>query len=389
MLVFTLFRYFPYGGLQRDFLRIALACQARGYRVMVYCLNWQGERPEGFEIVEVPVRGVGNHTRAQQFAEYVADHARWRLPACVIGFNKMPGLDIYYAADSCFEHKAQQMRSGVYRWTRRYKLFSSYERAVFNPDATTHILLIAQAQQQQFARYYDTPAERLHMLPPGVARDRRRGADWRQQRRRVRAEFGVADDGFLLLQVGSGFITKGLDRVLHALSALPADLRLRSRLLVIGEDNATSFLRLADKLGVREQLTISAGRDDIPAVLQGADIMVHPAYMESGGLVLIEAIIAGLPVLATSVCGFAHYIHEADAGVVLAEPFCQTDLNQNLRQALINTTDRQAWSANGVAFGQQQEGLYDMPNHALGVIEAVLGEQAKTLRSGHPATVAD
>ena len=53
-LAFCLYKYFPFGGLQRDFLRIALACQARGHDIRVYTLDWEGEVPAGFELVRVP-----------------------------------------------------------------------------------------------------------------------------------------------------------------------------------------------------------------------------------------------------------------------------------------------------------------------------------------------
>ena len=41
-LAFCLFKYFPYGGLQRDFVRIARACIERGHTVEAFCLAWQG-----------------------------------------------------------------------------------------------------------------------------------------------------------------------------------------------------------------------------------------------------------------------------------------------------------------------------------------------------------
>ena len=46
-LAFVLFKYFPYGGLQRDMLRIAAACQQLGYEIHVYTLSWQGDIPDG------------------------------------------------------------------------------------------------------------------------------------------------------------------------------------------------------------------------------------------------------------------------------------------------------------------------------------------------------
>ena len=334
LLVFTLFRYFAYGGLQRDFMRIAHAAHERGYDILVYCTAWEGELPDVFQVIILDVSGVSNHTKYLSFARLVKEDVRWRQPAAIIGFNRMPGLDVYYAADSCFEHKARQMRTAMYRRTERYRVMSEFERAVFGPDSHTQIMLIAESQREQFQKYYQTPDERLTMLPPGVSRDRVRQSDWLTERARIRAELNLADDDLLLLLVGSGFVTKGLDRAIHALAALPDELLSRTHMLVIGEDNPRQFLRLARQLDVTERLTVSKGRDDIPAVMQGADLMVHPAYMESGGMVLVEAVIAGLPVIATEVCGFGHFITTADTGLLIPEPFDQNVLNAAVRDAL-------------------------------------------------------
>ena len=299
LLVFCLFRYFPYGGLQRDFLKIAERCQAAGYAIHVFALEWFGDVPEGFTVEIVEADHTLNHNRYAHFADYVTEHARWLRPELIIGFNKIPGLDVYYAADPCYEYKARELRTWAYRSTRRYRRMAAFERAVFAPSANTQVLLLTETQQEQFVSTYGTQPDRLHILPPGVSQGRARGDAADEQRTRIRTELGLAEDNLLLLQVGSGFITKGLDRVMHMLAALPQDLRARVQLLVIGQDNPTAFLKLAKKLNIAEQISIQRGRDDIPAVLQAADLMVHPAYMESGGLVLIEAVIAGLPVIAS------------------------------------------------------------------------------------------
>ena len=369
VLVFVLFRYFPFGGLQRDFMRIALACQARGYAISVFCLSWQGEIPEGFNVIVVPGRGSVNHVRYRNFACDVQVQVKWHKPCAIIGFNKMPGLDVYYAADSCFAHKAQALRSPAYRLLPRSRHMAQFERAVFDRESDTKIMLIAPAQRPQFQQYYQTQSERMILLPPGVSGDRVRGPQWREQRASVRAEFAVGESELLILLIGSGFITKGLDRFLTAFASLPDELAARSRMLVIGQDNQQQFLRLAQSLGIEAKLTIVPGRNDIPAVLQAGDLMVHPAYMESGGMVLIEAIIAGLPVIASGACGFAHYIDTAQAGVVLPEPFSQSDLNTQLRSALQDDAQRRTWSDNGVAFGQSRTDLYNMPQHAVEYIE--------------------
>ena len=378
LLVFVLFRYFPFGGLQRDFMRVAKAAQRRGYAILVYATEWVGEIPQGFKVILVAAAGIMNHRRMMHFARYIGDDVQWRQPAAVIGFNRMPGLDIYYAADVCFEHKARYFRGPFYRRTERYKVMSEFENAVFGASSKTHILLITDTQREQYQRHYQTPDHRLTLLPPGVNRDRMRPSNWQRLRASVRAEFALGSDDLLLLLVGSGFVTKGLDRALRMLSQLPGDLAHRTHFLVIGQDKPGRFLRQAKQLGVADRVRIVAGRNDIPAVLQAADLMVHPAYMESGGLVLIEALIAGLPVIASGACGFSHYIDQAGAGAVIEEPFDHALFTQTVVAALGDSALLERWSQRGVSFGVAHPQLYAMPAQAMAVIDEMVARRVAT-----------
>ena len=362
IIAFCLFKYFPYGGLQRDFLRIALETQARGFHIRIYTLEWEGDIPAGFEIVVVPVYALTNHTRYRKYHAWV-DSALKEYPVeRLVGFNKMPGLDVYYAADSCYEDKAQNQRSWAYRRTPRYDLFSEFEKSVFSQDSETEILMISSAQIPLFERYYSTLPERFHLLSPGIARDRIAPANRDEIRADFRGEMKLGEDEIQLLMIGSGFITKGLDRVLIAMAALPQSLRDRTRLIVIGQDNPNTFRRMAKKLGLSNRVLILKGRDDVPRFLIGADLLVHPAYVENAGMVLLEAIVAGLPVIATDICGYAPYVEKADAGQLIPSPFRQETFNVML-EGMINKLGESDWSANGIAFAAVAD-IYDMPLHA-------------------------
>src|SRR5690625_6910145 len=100
-LAFLLYKYFPFGGLQRDFVRIAQECQHRGHRIRVYTLSWEGEVLQGFELVKVPVRSMLNHRRYARFTEWVQADMRRRQVDRVVGFIKMPVLVYYFAAEPC------------------------------------------------------------------------------------------------------------------------------------------------------------------------------------------------------------------------------------------------------------------------------------------------
>ena len=162
--------------------------------------------------------------------------------------------------------------------------------------------------------------------------------------------------------VGSGFKTKGLDRVLSGMASLPEPIRSKTHLIAIGEDKSAPFHRLAHRLKLYQQVRILGGRNDIPRFLLGADLLVHPAYVENGGIVLLEAIVAGLPVLATDVCGYAHYIEESGAGMLVPSPYSQTTFDEQLLQ-MIMSEDQQTWQENGLAFAENAD-IYSMPQRA-------------------------
>jgi len=362
-LAFVLYKYFSFGGLQRDFMRIALECQQRGHRIRVYTLHWEGDIPPGFDVRVVPVKALFNHRRYAKFSAWIkVDLARDPVDR-LVGFNKMPDLDVYYAADSCYEDKAQNLHNAFYRLSGRYRHFAEYERAVFGRGAKAEILMISEAEQQLFIKYYDTPLERLHMLPPGISLDRRAPPNAAEIRAGFRREFKLADDELLMVQIGSGFKKKGVDRSLKALAALPPALKKRTRFLVIGQDNAKGFQAQSAALGLSEQVQFLKGRSDIPRFLLGADLLIHPAYDENAGMVLLEALVAGLPALVSGVCGYAHYIAEADCGLVLDEPFEQAQLNQYLERMLSDQAARLAWSRHGLAFAETTD-LYSLPQRA-------------------------
>ena len=368
-LAFVLYKYFPFGGLQRDFMRIALECQQRGHSIRVYTLIWEGDIPPGFEVLVAPVKALVNHRRNEKLYAWIQADLAKRPVDRLIGFNKMPGLDVYYAADGCFEDKAQTLRNPIYRRWGRYKHFAEYERAVFAPEAKTEILMISEVQQPLFVKHYGTPAERFHLLPPGIAQDRRAPANAAQIRAEFREEFEVRPDELLLVQIGSGFKTKGVDRSLKAVAALPSKLKKRTRLFVIGQDDPKVFQLQSAALGLGDQVQFFKGRSDIPRFLLGADLLIHPAYNEAAGMVLVEAVVAGLPVLVSQVCGYAFYIDKAQSGRVLDEPFEQTQLNQYLVDMLDDPQARATWSRNGLAFAETAD-LFSMPQYAADLILA-------------------
>ena len=368
-IAFTIFKFFPHGGSARDLAKIAARCLERAHRVRIYALEWEGPRLQGVETVVIPTRGLRSHVRQRRFADRVTAHAAAHPVDLVVGMNKMPGLDVYYAADSCFEDKARIQRPWIYRLTTRYRHYAEFERRVFAPDSRTRILTIAPGQDAAFRDVYRTPAYRFHSLPPGIERDR--GGASLEAGHALRTEFDVAETDILVLFVGSGFVKKGLDRVLRGVAALPSAVRNRVRLVVVGDDKAGRFQRLARRLRIDARVRFVGGRDDVAAWLRAADALALPAYDEAAGMVILEAASAGVPVVATANCGYAAFLSEANAGIVTPVPFDQARFNADLER-LLTADERELMARNGRELAAS-ESLYAMAPRAVDVLETVAG----------------
>ncbi len=365
-------------------MRVVRECRKRGHDVHVFAFRWEGDIPDGVQWHRVPIKGLSRQARYRYYTRYVSEALQKLAVDCVIGFSKMPLLDIYFAADSCFLEKALTQRGAYYRFTPRYRHFKAYENEVFGAHSKTLPLLLSDLQRLAYVKHYPASEERIRLLPPGISPDRKVTAPDPAVRASFREEFGFDEQDLLILQVGSGFRVKGVDRSLRAISALPDALRKRVRYILVGQDKARRFAGLARRLGLGEQVRIFPGRDDIPRFFAGSDLLLHPAYEESAGYVLLEAVIAGLPVLTTASCGYAAYVELAAAGDVSPMPFSQSDLNARL-EMMLQALPSAPWSVNGLAFGQQPE-LYRMPETVTDLIEEAVHARARAQNPRQPDT---
>ena len=349
---FIIFKYFPFGGMQRDMLRTANELLKRGYSVEIFCLSWQGDAPENIKVHALPQKGWFNFTRYQQFID-----ATFRLISqgdydYIFGYNRMAGLDAHFAADPCFIERAHQQRSWLYRLTPRYKWFAACEKAVFSSESSTEILAVSLSEQPHFAKWYGTQSARFHYIPPYLSKDRFVLEDKAKMRAHLREAFNFGADDFVYLLTGSGFAMKGLDRAILALAAMPDALRANTRLVAVGQDNPKQFQKMAKKLSLQNHVIISKGRPDIPQLMQGTDVCIHPAYRENTGLVILEGMACGSPMLVTATCGYAHHVGDANAGLVNPAPFDQTNFNAQFLQ-MRESADKAKWAANGLSYVQK------------------------------------
>jgi len=292
----------------------------------------------------------------------------------LVGFDKLTHLDVLYCADPSIYFR---MRKERFRFLiPRYRTYLALESATFGPDRKTKVLMLSRKQLNEYRNVWRTPPERLWLLPPTIA-SARRHPEYRANgvRAALRARLRFTHRDWVWIAIGVQPHTKGLDRTIRTLREFPG-----AKLLVVGLTEtstraAKAMAARAKRLGLADRVSFLGHREDIPELMAAADLLVHPARHDTTGTVILEAVVNGLPVVTTSICGYAQHVDVAEAGIVIAEPFGY----QAFVAALSLAEDagrRDQWSASAEQYGAQPF-LYDGRTRAAEIILAAAAERVR------------
>lgn len=145
----------------------------------------------------------------------------------------------------------------------------------------------------------------------------------------TRRRLGLPAEGPLILAVGNLYPVKDHATLLRALPELPG-----VHVAIAGRgDEEPNLRRLAAELGIEERVHLLGLRDDVDRLLGAADLFVQPSRSEGLPLAVLEAMAAGLPVVATRVGGMGEAVVDGETGI-LVEPGRPEALAAALRRLL-------------------------------------------------------
>jgi len=199
-------------------------------------------------------------------------------------------------------------------------------------------LAVSETARQCVQRYFPGP---LEIVPNGVDHDRFRADLPRLER---------FDDGVRnILFVGRFDPRKGLPDLMHACSELARE-GLEFRLILVGDGQLRGQVeRLAHgPLEGRIHFEGKVGHERLPRYYASADIFCSPARGgESFGLVLLEAMASGVPIVATDLAGYRTVLTHGNEGL-LAPPRNPAALASALRRLLTDSPLRARMGARGI-----------------------------------------
>jgi glycosyltransferase involved in cell wall biosynthesis len=187
-----------------------------------------------------------------------------------------------------------------------------------------------------------------------------------------------------VLGIGRLVPRKGFDTVIRALAAVPdAELIIAGGPAAdeLGRDpEANRLRRLAERFGVADRVRLvgAVPRPDVPALLRSADVVVCTPWYEPFGIVPLEAMACGVPVIATAVGGFLDTVVDGATGM-LVPPRRPDRLAAAMRKLLAEPFWREAYGTAGVDRARSRYSWDRIAAGTLAVYEDVLG------RGGAPA----
>ncbi len=181
------------------------------------------------------------------------------------------------------------------------------------------IIAPTEMEKEYLIRYYGASPEAIRVNPCGVNLDLFRSIE----KEIARNHLGFNGDEIILF-VGRIVPIKGIDKLLIAMTYL--EKREKTKLVVIGGDKhcqeevdrlkaLTKHLQIDDSvnfLGLVEQ-------KELPYFYSAADLCVFPSHYESFGLVALESLACGTPVVATRVGGIEGVIKEGETGYIVKD----------------------------------------------------------------------
>lgn len=177
-------------------------------------------------------------------------------------------------------------------------------------DATT---IICKTAAERMIRKKVVPSEKLHVIYNGIDAGPFQcpGSD---EARKVREELGVKSDEFMVLSVGRLQKQKGYPDALKA-AAILKKRGIRFKWFVAGDGEMRSLLDgMVKELGIEDVIVFLGIRKDVHRLQWGADLFVLSSLWEGLPGVVIEAMAAGVPVIATSVGGSPELVVHGETG---------------------------------------------------------------------------
>ncbi len=184
---------------------------------------------------------------------------------------------------------------------------------------TARVVTFFREQGAALVEHESLPQHKLVLIPNGLTL-----SQTAPDRAAARAQLGLQGDEFAIMTVGRMEYQKNHVLALRSFAVLPKCERKQSVLFFAGAGEEETVLRgLAVALDIDKQVRFLGYRNDVASLLPGVDLLLMTSWFEGMPLALLEAMIAGVPILSTPWLGARNMLGDGRFGFLAPsfEPF--------------------------------------------------------------------
>lgn len=232
------------------------------------------------------------------------------------------------------------------KFIRKYRLVLPVLEYNFKSGYYSSMIATSSKIKRELINYYSIPPEKINVIPRGVDSERFKPPDSALHKNKTREKHAISEKQFVFLFVGTPFISKGLLQLIKAFSLIEDDSAV---LLCIGNDPkgykiASQWIGNNTVAGSRI-LFVKPVRK-IEHYYGAADALIHPSYYDAFGLVIIEAMASGLPVIASKECGAVDIIKNGENSIILKDVTDEKELSKEMSLLMKNPDYRKCLGEN-------------------------------------------
>lgn len=195
------------------------------------------------------------------------------------------------------------------------------EKVGIQASENAMILPVSRFSRDGLKRCFSIPDQRFRIIHPAISLHRFQALDRSECRRNIRWQYHFKETDVILLFVGMNFENKGLKRLLEGFSAFTDRGRAHPelKLLIVGKGDIKRYHKVAEELGVDHRTVFTGPLLPVEPIFMASDIFILLSHLEPFGIVVLEAMAAGLPVLVSETVGAASVVTHGAEGFILPE----------------------------------------------------------------------
>jgi UDP-glucose:(heptosyl)LPS alpha-1,3-glucosyltransferase len=358
----------PAGGGEMFALRFLGKMKERGHAITVLANKMDPSLKDRFQFVRIPLLKPFSFLKMWSFAWFARKAAKCGKYDLIFSNERTLYQDIYFAGEGCHNAWLRQrfrqlgpVKKFLIAINPLHWVIRILEKRCLKNRHLKGVIAFSERVSRELNQEYHLPPGKIKVVLHGVPAAETAPPTF--NRKTLRKDLGIAEEEIVVLIIGSGFERKGLRFAIESLAHFDAP---SFRLLVVGKGSTGVYRRLARKLGLENRVHFYGHNPNASLFYSIADVFVFPTLYEPFGLVVLEAMAHGVPVVVSACAGAAELLTHGENGLIAQDPFDPKEIG-----ALLNQLQDADLRRTLAECGKQLAAEYNLDRNSKEILEAV------------------